>query len=49
LKTGPHATRDGYSLLVWPGRDFSYSAVSDVAPSEFEEFAARWRGGAMDK
>jgi len=41
-----HATRDGYSLLVWPGRDFSYSAVSDVAPSELEEFAARWRGAA---
>jgi anti-sigma factor RsiW len=44
-----HATRDGYSLLVWPGRDFSYSAVSDVAPSELEEFAARWRGGAAGK
>jgi anti-sigma factor RsiW len=44
-----HATRDGYSLLEWPGRDFSYSAVSDVAPSELEEFAARWRSGAMAK
>jgi len=41
-----HATRDGYALLEWPGRDFSYSAVSDVAPSELEEFAARWRGAA---
>ena len=44
-----HATRDGYSLLEWLGRDFSYSAVSDVAPSELEEFAARWRSGAMAK
>ena len=41
-----HATRDGYALLEWPGRDFRYSAVSDVAPSELEEFAARWRGAA---
>ena len=41
-----HATRDGFSLLEWPGRDFRYSAVSDVAPSELEEFAARWRGAA---
>ena len=43
------ATRDGYSLLVWPGRDFSYSVVSDVAPSELDEFAARWRTGALGK
>jgi anti-sigma factor RsiW len=48
---GPPAqtTRDGYSLLVWPGRDFSYAAVSDVAAGELEEFVARWRGGATGK
>ena len=40
------ATRDGYTLLTWPGRDFTYSAVSDVAPNELEEFVARWRAGA---
>ena len=39
-------TRDGYTLLTWPGRDFTYSAVSDVAPNELEEFATRWRAGA---
>jgi anti-sigma factor RsiW len=39
-------TRDGYTLLTWPGRDFTYSAVSDVAPNELEEFATRWRTGA---
>jgi len=44
-----HATRDGYSLLVWPGRDFKYSAISDLAGSELEEFAARWRSGASVK
>jgi anti-sigma factor RsiW len=44
-----HTTRDGYSLLVWPGRDFSYAAVSDVAAGELEEFVARWRGGATGK
>jgi len=41
-----HATRDGYSLLSWPGRDFKYSAVSDLAENELEEFTARWRSGA---
>jgi anti-sigma factor RsiW len=40
------ATLDGYSLLTWPGRDFTYAAVSDVAPTELEEFASRWRSGA---
>jgi anti-sigma factor RsiW len=44
-----HATRDGYSLLVWPGRDFKYSAISDLAGSELDEFAARWRSGASGK
>lgn len=44
-----HATRDGYSLLVWPGGDFKYSAISDLAGSELDEFAARWRSGASGK
>jgi anti-sigma factor RsiW len=43
------ATLDGYSLLLWPGRDFKYSAVSDLAENELEEFAARWRQGAVTK
>ena len=34
---------------VWPGRDFTYAAVSDVAAGELEEFVARWRGGATAK
>jgi anti-sigma factor RsiW len=38
-----HATRDGYTLVVWPGRDFTYSAVSDVARSELDEFVSRFR------
>lgn len=41
-----HATRDGYFLLGWPGRDFHYTAVSDLAEPELEEFAARWRSAA---
>jgi len=41
------ATRDGYSLLSWPGHDFKYAAVSDLAENELKEFAARWRSGAM--
>jgi anti-sigma factor RsiW len=43
------ATRDGYSLLRWPGRDFKYSAVSDLAENELEEFAVQWRAGAQTK
>jgi anti-sigma factor RsiW len=50
--TGPppvHAALDGYSLLRWSGHDFNYSAVSDLAENELEEFAARWRSGAAAK
>jgi anti-sigma factor RsiW len=41
-----HETRDGYSIRNWAGRDFKYSAVSDVADSDLDEFAARWRATA---
>jgi len=41
-----HATRDGYYVLSWPGRDFEYAAVSDLAQPELEEFVSRWRSGA---
>ncbi len=40
---GKFTTRDGYSVLTWPGSDFTYSAVSDVPKSELEAFAAKWR------
>jgi len=40
------ATRDGYFVLRWPGRDFEYVAVSDLAQPELEEFVSRWRTGA---
>jgi anti-sigma factor RsiW len=40
------ASRDGYSILRWQGRDFQYSAVSDVVESELDEFVARWRSEA---
>ena len=42
-----HAALDGNSLLRWPGHDFKYAAVSDLAENELEEFAARWRSGAV--
>ena len=42
-------TRDGYSVLVWDGNDFKYSAVSDLAESELNEFVTRWRGNAPTK
>jgi anti-sigma factor RsiW len=41
-----HATRDGYFVLSWPGRDFEYAAVSDLAEPELEEFVSRWRSDA---
>jgi len=44
-----HATRDGYFVLSWPGRDFEYAAVSDLAEPELEEFVSRWRSGAAAK
>lgn len=39
-------TRTGYAVRTWPGRDFEYSAVSDVAEHELNDFVARWREGA---
>jgi anti-sigma factor RsiW len=36
-------TRDGYTVLTWPGADFIYSAVSDVAVDELEGFISRFR------
>jgi anti-sigma factor RsiW len=39
-------TRNGYSIRSWTGRDFKYSAVSDVADSDLDEFANRWRAAA---
>ena len=41
-----HETRDGYSIRNWAGRDFKYSAVSDVADRDLDEFATRWRAMA---
>jgi anti-sigma factor RsiW len=42
-------TRDGYSVLAWPGADFEYSAVSDVADAELSDFVANWRKAASAK
>jgi anti-sigma factor RsiW len=36
-------TTDGYTVLTWPGPDFVYSAVSDVAVNELEGFVSRFR------
>lgn len=46
--TGPSrvATKDGYSVLQWHGRDFDYTVVSDLAETELGEFVARWREAA---
>lgn len=40
-------TRSGYAVRTWPGRDFEYAAVSDVAEHELDDFVARWRAGAL--
>ncbi|MFO1091293.1 MAG: anti-sigma factor [Hyphomicrobiales bacterium] len=37
-------TKDGYSVFQWQGRDFDYTAVSDLAQDELSEFVHRWRG-----
>ncbi len=42
-------SRDGYSALTWPGADFEYSAVSDVADAELSDFVANWRKAASAK
>jgi anti-sigma factor RsiW len=36
-------SRDGYLVLSWPGRDFTYRAVSDLAAPELRDFVALWR------
>ena len=40
------ATKDGYKVLTWKGADFTYSAVSDVALEDLENFVERWRTAA---
>ena len=37
------ATRDGYVVRSWRGRDFTYYAVADLAPEELDGFVASWR------
>jgi anti-sigma factor RsiW len=37
------ATRDGYVVRSWRGRDFTYYAVADLAPEELDGFIASWR------
>jgi anti-sigma factor RsiW len=39
-------TEAGYTVLTWRGADFVYSAVSDVAVHDLEEFVARFREAA---
>jgi anti-sigma factor RsiW len=41
-----HATKDGYTVLGWHGRDFDYFAISDVAEDDLASFAALWRAAA---
>ncbi|MFT3731088.1 MAG: anti-sigma factor [Hyphomicrobium sp.] len=43
------ATKDGYSVIRWHGRDFDYTVVSDLAENELNEFVARWRQAAVDR
>jgi anti-sigma factor RsiW len=40
------ATRDGYALRGWRGRDFAYYAVADLPPDEFNAFVDAWRKAA---
>jgi anti-sigma factor RsiW len=42
-------THDGYSVILWQGRDFDYFAVSDIAESELSDFVARWRDAAIPR
>jgi anti-sigma factor RsiW len=41
--TSMTATRDGYGLRGWRGRDFAYYAIADLPPQELDEFVASWR------
>jgi anti-sigma factor RsiW len=47
LATAKFASRDGYSVMTWSGRDFIYSAVSDVPKSDLEEFQNKWRAASL--
>jgi anti-sigma factor RsiW len=38
--TGKSWTRQGYNLVRWTASDMTYWAVSDISPTELEEFAA---------
>lgn len=41
------ATHDGYSVMTWSGRDFVYSAISDIPKSDLEEFQTKWRAASL--
>jgi anti-sigma factor RsiW len=41
------STRDGYSVLTWPGRDFTYSALSDIPKTDLEDFQVKWRAASL--
>jgi anti-sigma factor RsiW len=45
--TATFASRDGYSVMTWTGRDFIYSAVSDVPKSDLEAFQTKWRAASL--
>jgi anti-sigma factor RsiW len=45
--TATFSTRDGYSVMTWTGRDFTYSAVSDVPKSDLEDFQKKWRAASL--
>ena len=42
------STRNGYAVRWWPGRDFVYYAVSDIAQDEFDAFLAAWHKDAAE-
>jgi anti-sigma factor RsiW len=43
------ATRDGYFVIRWQGRDFEYFVVSDLAQNELDEFVAAWRAATPER
>ena len=43
------ASKDGYALLLWHGRDFDYAAISDVAEADLDAFVALWRSEELAK
>lgn len=43
------ATKDGYYVIRWNGRDFDYIVVSDMAETELNEFVNRWREASLDR